>query len=175
MRETMARLTLSPLLLLQLLFLLLSSSSSSFSFAYQINVELLQEISSPTNGVLSNSPPFPPPSEFYSSTTRRVRLADGRTVVCKIPTLSDSLDLSGHFSEEFLFSSSSSTSSSSSGSLASGNETSVIDISNTGAADERLQALQDECAEYKTRFFLWQFCYKKYLRQFDDIFTAQEG
>ncbi len=38
-----------------------------------------------------------------------------------------------------------------------------------------LNPLKDVCATYPTRFFLYEFCYKKYAKQFDDTNTIFWG
>ncbi|KAL4468317.1 hypothetical protein ABPG72_010718 [Tetrahymena utriculariae] len=106
-------------------------------------------------------------SEFYDFVSRTFRLSNGNQVQCKIPIFSTmNQNFLPVLEEEFQSSQSNAT-------------IPISQQSSTQISEEEgdkiLQSLQNQCAEYKTSQFLWQFCYKKYLRQFDDIYTIQQA
>ncbi|EAR83088.2 hypothetical protein TTHERM_01015910 (macronuclear) [Tetrahymena thermophila SB210] len=106
-------------------------------------------------------------SEFYDFTSRTFRLSNGNRVQCQIPIFSTmNQNFLPTLEEEFQNSQTNATISIS--------QQSSKPISEE-EGDKILQSLQNQCAEYRTSQFLWQFCYKKYLRQFDDISTIQEA
>ncbi|KAL4427521.1 hypothetical protein ABPG74_015224 [Tetrahymena malaccensis] len=106
-------------------------------------------------------------SEFYDFVSRTFRLSNGNQVQCKIPIFSTiNQNFLPTLEEEFQSSQANAT-------IPISQQSSTPISAEEG--DRILQSLQNQCAEYKTSQFLWQFCYKKYLRQFDDLSTIQEA